>query len=74
MKPVVDELEREWQEGQVLRLEFSEPAVQAFGSKVGFQVTPTFILYDGQGQEVQRWAGTVPALEELRGAMSQDLP
>lgn len=67
-------LEREWQDGRVLRLEFTDPGVQAFGSKVGFQVTPTFILYNGQGQEVQRWVGAVPALEELRGATSRGLP
>ena len=74
MKPIVDGLEREWPDGRVIRLAFTEPAVQAFGRKVGFQVTPTFILYDGQGQEVQRWVGTVPALEELRQDTSQGLP
>jgi hypothetical protein len=65
MRPVVDGLERDWQEGWVLRLAFTEPAVQAFGQKVGFEVTPTFILYDGQGQEVGRWVGSPPGLDQL---------
>ncbi|MGD9148506.1 MAG: hypothetical protein PVI80_23285 [Anaerolineae bacterium] len=65
MKPIVDGLERDWDTGQVLRLEFTEPAVRAFGEQVGFEITPTFILYDGDGQEVRRWVGSPPALEEL---------
>ena len=65
MRPVVVGLERDWQVGWVLRLEFTEPAVQAFGQKVGFEVTPTFILYDGQGQEVGRWMGSPPSLDQL---------
>lgn len=65
MKPIVDELEENWQGGRVLRLEFTSPAVREFGETVGFEVTPTFILYDGQGQELQRWVGSPPGLEEL---------
>jgi hypothetical protein len=62
----VDGLGRDWPEGRVLRLEFTEPAVRAFGEQVGFEVTPTFILYDGQGQEVERWVGRAPSLDQLR--------
>ena len=62
----MDGLERDWQEGRVLRLEFTEPAAQAFGQQVGFEITPTFILYDGQGQEVWRWVGSPPSLDQLR--------
>jgi hypothetical protein len=65
MKPIVDGLDRDWKAGRVLRLEFTEPAVQAFGAKVGFEITPTFILYDGNGQEMGRWVGSPPGLEEL---------
>jgi hypothetical protein len=70
----VDELERGWQDGRVLRLEFTEPAVQIFGQQMGFETTPTFILYDGQGQEVQRWMGRPPSLDELSGAGGEGLP
>ena len=48
MKPIVDGLERDWRAGRVLRLEFTDPVVQEFGEKVGFETTPTFILYDGR--------------------------
>ena len=65
MKPIVDGLERDWKGGRVLRLDFVEPAVRAFGRQVGFETTPTFILYDGQGQELGRWVGSPPALEDL---------
>jgi len=70
----VDGLERDWQDGRVLRLEFTEPAVRTFGQQVGFETTPTFILYDGQGQEIQRWRGRPPSLDELSGAGSEGLP
>jgi hypothetical protein len=65
MKPIVDGLERDWEAGRVVRLEFTEPAVRVFGEQVGFETTPTFILYDGQGQEVRRWVGSPPGLDEL---------
>jgi hypothetical protein len=65
MKPIVDGLERDWQAGRLLRLEFTEPAVRTFGQRIGFEMTPTFILYDGQGQELQRWVGSPPSLGEL---------
>jgi hypothetical protein len=65
MKPIVDGLERDWEAGQVLRLEFTEPAVRAFGKEVRFEITPTFILYDGSGQEIRRWVGGPPGLNEL---------
>ena len=74
MKPIVDGLERDWKAGHVLRLEFTEPAVQAFGEKVGFEITPTFILYDGKGQELGRWVGSPPGPEELESEISSVQP
>ena len=65
MKPIVDGLERDWKAGRVLRLEFTEPAVRAFSEQVGFETTPTFILYDGTGRELRRWVGSPPGLGEL---------
>jgi hypothetical protein len=65
MRPIVDGLERDWQTGRVLRLEFTEPAVRTFGQQIGFEMTPTFVLYDGKGQELQRWVGSPPSLDEL---------
>lgn len=74
MKPIVDGLERDWKGGRVLRLEFTEPAVRAFGQQVGFEITPTFILYDGHGRELERWLGSPPALEELQSLGSRTWP
>ena len=65
MKPIVDGLERDWTAGRVLRLEFTDPVVQEFGEKVGFDTTPTFFLYDGSGQEIGRWIGSPPSLDDL---------
>lgn len=64
----MDGLERDWLQGRVLRLDFVEPAVRDFGELVGFETTPTFILYNGQGQEVQRWVGSPPSLQDLKSA------
>ena len=74
MKPIVDGIERDWEAGYVLRLEFTEPAVRAFGEKVGFETTPTFILYDGNGQELGRWVGSPPDLEALESETSTVQP
>ena len=65
MKPIVDGLERDWEAGRVLRLEVTDPPVRAFGEQVGFETTPTFILYDGTGRELRRWIGSPPGLDEL---------
>ena len=58
-------LEEEWTTGQVVTLDIMEPPIRRFGAEVGFEATPTFILFDGQGNEVQRWIGRAPGLEEL---------
>jgi hypothetical protein len=73
MKPIVDGLERDWETGHIVRLEFTEPAVRAFGDRVGFEITPTFILYDGNGQEIRRWVGNPPGLDELVRATDEIL-
>lgn len=58
-------LEREWSGGQVVTLDIMDPQIRQFGAEVGFEVTPTFILFDAQGNEVQRWTGHAPRLDEL---------
>lgn len=57
-------IEEEWTAGQVLLLDMANPGTREFGAQVGFEFTPTFILYDAQGNEVQRWRRP-PALSEL---------
>jgi len=64
-KPVVDGLERDWQRGQVIRLDVRSPVGREFGRLHGFEYTPTFILFDGQGVELGRWRSRPPELTAL---------
>lgn len=52
--------------GRVLLLDMANPGTCAFGAEVGFQLTPTFILFDAQGNEVKRWQGRPPPVSELQ--------
>lgn len=58
-------LEKQWDEGQLVTLDVLDPQIRDFADQVGFEVTPTFILFDGQGNEVRRWVGRVPDAGEL---------
>lgn len=64
-RPAVRRIEEEWKTGQVLMLDMANAGTREFGTQVGFQFTPTFILYDASGVEVRRWQSKVPALSEL---------
>ncbi len=55
VKPVVDAVEREFSgKLKVIRLNVQDPAGKVLAEEVGFQFTPTFVLLDGDGQEVWR--------------------
>ena len=58
-------LDEEWTAGTVVTLDVMDSRIREYGDSVGFEVTPTFILFDAAGNEVQRWVGRAPALEEL---------
>jgi thioredoxin-related protein len=62
----VSRLTETWKLGRVLRLNlpFAE-ANKAFAGELGVEGTPTFVLFDASGQELRRWAGKAPAVEEL---------
>lgn len=62
MKPVVDRLEEQTQ-GRliVIRLDIHEPVGRQIGAEYGFQYTPTFIFFDGQGKEQWRAIGSLDA-------------
>ena len=64
-RPLVKQLDEEWTGGKVVTLDVIDARIRQFGDEVGFEVTPTFILFDATGNEVQRWVGRAPALEEL---------
>jgi len=61
----VQRLDEEWSAGQIVTLDVMDAAIREFGDQVGFEVTPTFILYDAAGNEINRWVGRAPGLEEL---------
>ena len=60
MKPVVDELENELMD-QVLfiRLNIQEEVGRELAPVYGFEFTPTFILFDGAGNELWRDVGAI---------------
>ncbi len=59
-KPIVDGIERV-HEGRltVIRLNVQDPAGEALLERFGFRFTPTFIFFDGDGEELQRWVGGI---------------
>jgi thioredoxin-related protein len=63
----VDRLEQDWTAGRVMRVDVLTPAGRAFADRHAFQGTPTFVLFDANGNEVRRWQGSPPALSELPG-------
>ena len=62
----MDGLEREWTAGHVIRVNVLTPGGRAFAERHGFQATPTFVLFDDQGNQVRRWVGRPPQLSELQ--------
>ena len=51
--------------GTIVTLDIMDPEIREFGEQVGFEVTPTFILFDTDGREVKRWVGRAPTLGDL---------
>jgi hypothetical protein len=63
-KPIVDRLEQDWTTGRIVRVDILTPVGREFANQHGFQGTPTFVLFDGAGQEIARWRRP-PELSEL---------
>jgi thioredoxin-related protein len=58
MKPVVDGLEQELGDQlQFVRLNIQDKVGMELAPVYGFQYTPTFIFFDGQGNELWRTVG-----------------
>jgi thioredoxin-related protein len=58
MKPVVDRLENELSDRlDVIRINIQEPVGRELAGNYGFQYTPTFIYFDGNGSEIWREVG-----------------
>lgn len=67
-KPVVDRLEERWTpELSVIRVNLQDPAAAPLARQYGAQYTPTFLLFDGQGQLLLRSVGAIDpeAVERL---------
>ena len=64
-RPIVDRLEQDWTTGQIVRVDILTPVGREFADQHAFQGTPTFVLFDGTGNEVRRWRGRPPELKDL---------
>jgi len=59
-KPIVDGIEREHgAKLKVIRLNIQEQAGKELATRFGFHYTPTFVLFDGEGDVIGRWAGAI---------------
>ncbi len=70
-KPVVDRLEERFApELTVIRVNLQEAATEPLARQYGVQYTPTFVLFDGQGQVLLRSVGAIDpeAVERLLSA------
>jgi len=58
VKPVVDRIEIEFiGKLRIIRLDIQSPTGHALADRYRFQYTPTFIFFDGQGEEQWRAVG-----------------
>jgi thioredoxin-related protein len=60
-KPAVDRLERDLEEGQVLRLSAMSSVGKELGARYGVRGVPTFLLFDGSGEMVHYQVGRLDA-------------
>jgi thioredoxin-related protein len=62
----VSRLVDQWKSGRILRvnLTFSK-ASKEFADRLGVQATPTFILFNADGNQQRRWTSIVPKIDEL---------
>jgi thioredoxin-related protein len=71
MKPVVDRLEEELKDKLVvIRVNVQEDAGRSLARSLGFEYTPTFILFDAQGQELWRQVGALD-LQRVRESANE---
>jgi len=60
----VDGIERQYAgELTVVRVNVQDPAARPWLARFAFRVTPTFVLLDGQGQEIWRSVGSIDATQ-----------
>ncbi|MBM3122711.1 MAG: hypothetical protein FJZ97_11105 [Chloroflexi bacterium] len=60
----MDGIERQYAgELTVVRVNVQDPAARPWLARFAFRVTPTFVLLDGQGQEIWRSVGSIDATQ-----------
>jgi thioredoxin-related protein len=64
MKPVVDGIEKEFKDQLIVqRVNIQDPIGKSLANKYGFLATPTFIFFDGKGQEAWRSIGGIDKMK-----------
>lgn len=63
--PAVSRIEKDWATGRVLRLNMIATINEGFAEKMEVTDTPTFILFDTEGRELERWVRDAPPVEDL---------
>lgn len=59
-KPIVDGIEREHGERlRVIRIDIHDPAGRALADQYQLELTPTFVLFSSDGQELLRQVGAI---------------
>lgn len=60
MKPVVDRLEEQYPgKLKIVRVDIQSTAGETIAREFGLFLTPSFLLFDAQGKEVARTAGSL---------------
>ena len=63
-EPIVNGLEEEWAGSvEVVQINIRDRDNRALVERIGASFTPTFVLFDGAGQEVWRSVGSINAGE-----------
>lgn len=63
-RPIVDRIEQDHgTDLKVMRVNVLEAGSRPLMARFGFRYTPTFILLDGQGEEILRSVGAIDPLE-----------
>lgn len=68
----MDGIEREFGERlTIIRLNIQDPVGKTLGKTFNFQYTPTFILFDGEGEELWRTIGAINP-SEVRQSVGEE--
>ena len=74
-KPIVDGIERDYESRlMVIRLNVQEPAGRELAERFRFRTTPTFILFDPEGEQLLRSVGAVDPIQVRSALEASDSP